>query len=215
MKKDAKPIYTLQDYDGVFGSVPLLGEGRILEVDARFSTAALEAAALGRLWTAGDATYGAPVVDMLHHIEHHLDILGEACVADAARCAIQLSVFRERAMAFLADYGDGQVMSRYVALPKGDGRLPFADHAFDSVWVRDWALNFSPARFMEWCRVGLDVRLYPILDETGNVADVLGPVLADLQAQNLGMEIMMVAHPKTQVPNALLRVWSKACVLSG
>lgn len=128
---------------------------------------------------------------------------------------------RQKAMAriFMQDYAKGLAEGRYLnaALPT----LPFANHSFhmslcanfifDGPYVE---LDFILAAIKEMCRVAHETRIFPLLDENGDISVLLGPVMAALQLDNYGVEIREVAYHAQKQGNAMLRVWAKTCELS-
>lgn len=118
---------------------------------------------------------------------------------------------------FLADYMQkDQHRYREMQLPK----LPFQDHQFDLALCVDLLfhtearLGYSPEKFLsELCRVALEVRAFPLLDEQGKISNELGPTLQVLQRNNFGVEIRAVPYEEQKGNNAMLRIWTKECVV--
>lgn len=86
--------------------------------------------------------------------------------------------------------------------------MPFADHQFDLALCSD---NSSVALIDELCRVATEVRVFPLLDEQGKLAETLGLAMVDLQQKNFGLEIRQVSYHQLKGSNAMLRIWAKEC----
>jgi hypothetical protein len=61
--------------------------------------------------------------------------------------------------------------------------------------------------------VALEVRIFPILDASGQIEPALGPALLDLQAKDIGVGVCSVEPPNHEAPNAALVLRNKACVV--
>jgi hypothetical protein len=122
---------------------------------------------------------------------------------------------------FFEDYADGLAARRYLA---GDEwmPLPFADASFDLVLSTHFFLQDSAPYSLEWqaqmivelCRVGRELRIFPLVDERGEAAQGLGGLMQLLQQQHqLGVEVRQVDYHFVPHDNAMLRVWPLACEL--
>jgi hypothetical protein len=116
---------------------------------------------------------------------------------------------------FLSDFVQGKKEGRYVAakLPE----LPFHTNQFDLALCSDLVFHtkasaFSPAEVIaQLCRVAEEVRVFPLLDESGEISSELGPLMLTLQQKNFGIEVKEVTYKKRTGGNALLRLWAKEC----
>lgn len=97
---------------------------------------------------------------------------------------------RLRAMeCFLGDFDSGKCTGRYV--PCGLPALPFADRSFDLVLCSHYlflyshllSVEFHLDAIREMLRVGREVRVFPLLDFTGEPSAQLDPVLVALRAE--------------------------------
>jgi hypothetical protein len=121
---------------------------------------------------------------------------------------------------FFEDYADGLAARRYMA---GDEwmPLPFADASFDLVLSAQFFLQDNARYSLEWqaqmmaelCRVGRELRIFPLVDERGEAAQGLGTLMQSLQEHQLGVEVRQVDYHFVPNDNAMLRVWPLACDL--
>lgn len=56
-----------------------------------------------------------------------------------------------------------------------------------------------------------DVQIFPLLDKYGQISKLLGPVMLQLQQNNLGLEVCQVGSQLQKSGNAMLRVWAVEC----
>jgi hypothetical protein len=126
---------------------------------------------------------------------------------------------QQHAMAeiFIRDYAKGLKEQRYISdsLPN----LSFenfqfayalcANFIFDGHYADD--LKFQIAAIHDMARVAREVRIFPLLDPTGNISANLGPILAQLQVEGYGVEIRQVPYQLLKKGNAMLRVFAKNC----
>lgn len=129
---------------------------------------------------------------------------------------------KQRAMAniFLKDYAEGLEQKRY--LPDALPTLNFKDYQFalalcanflfDGPYNTD--LDFQLASIIEMCRVAREARIFPLLDDNGDISPHVGPIMAALQAKDYGVEVREVAFQLQQNGNAMLRIWPKECQLT-
>lgn len=74
--------------------------------------------------------------------------------------------------------------------------------------------DFHINAIKEMTRVGKEVRIFPLLDDKGEISPLIGPVLLALQNENYGIEVKEVPSHLYEHGNAMLRVWAKECVLA-
>ncbi len=121
---------------------------------------------------------------------------------------------------FFDDYTQGLADKRYMA---GDEwmPLPFADFTFDLVVSAHFFLQESECYSLDWqaqmiaelCRVGRELRIFPLVNEQGDTTAMLGPLMQLLQQQKIGVEIREVDYHFVPNDNAMLRVWPLSCQL--
>jgi len=103
-----------------------------------------------------------------------------------------------------------------------NGKLPFADFAFDLALCPDYLftdadnqnLDFHLQQIVELARVAKEVRIFPLSDSKGRPSPLLGPVLLGLQLDNYGIEVCDVTTSLHSKGNAMLRVWAQQCQVS-
>ncbi len=117
----------------------------------------------------------------------------------------------------LADYEAGRMEKRY--LPLEHDALPFEDFSFDLalcshflfVSIDEQDVDFHLRCIRELARVAKEVRIFPLIDESGQPSPALGPSLLGLQQENYGVEIRKVDYQLQRGGNAMLRVWALEC----
>lgn len=118
---------------------------------------------------------------------------------------------------FMKDYVAGKAQGRYQAV--NDKQLPFADFSFNLALsahyffedLEEQDTQFHIDMFKELARVATEVRIYPLVDDKGNMSSLLGPVLLGLQQAGYGVEIRQVRDELSSEGNAMLRVWAETC----
>jgi len=115
-----------------------------------------------------------------------------------------------------------QVKLPHVAFvdPKTLLHLSFADQSFDLVlcpnilFIVDdlGAEGFHQKALKELIRVGSEVRVLPMVGETGEPVRYLGRVIQSLQEQKLGVELRQMSIGERN-KNAMLRFWNTTCVV--
>ena len=117
---------------------------------------------------------------------------------------------------FLEDYKKGRAEKRYVqaSLPY----LPFENHQFKLVLCSYFLFvsskltqEFHVDSLLELCRVGGEVRVFPVLNSEGYISELLGPVMLLLQMKGYGVELREVKYHFQKNGNAMLRVWQNKC----
>lgn len=113
---------------------------------------------------------------------------------------------------FLADFPEGLREGRYqpIALPC----LPFAPQQFDLALCSHLLFTYSDhlsgefhlAAIEEMGRVAQEVRIFPLLNISGEVSPLLAPVLKELQHSGYQTEICPVAYEFQRGGDRMLRV---------
>lgn len=126
---------------------------------------------------------------------------------------------RDMAAIFCRDFAEGLAQKRYRAdaLP----HLNFDDFHFSLAlcanFIFDGSLSddikFQIGAIQEMCRVAQEVRIYPLLDQYGQISPHLGQIMAELQMADYGVEIRQVSYQFFKNGNAMLRVFSRRCKL--
>lgn len=219
-------VYNLNDYRQMFD----LTEGdlsqSILDYPAGISSFNAEMKAMGHAVVSGDQSYGLPpdemreLADSIYHedeveLRAHLDRLVDQSEAGVKT---MLTNWQSRKEQFLLDYAKGQSENRYqnMTMPT----LSSKDHEFELALCSDLLFQsqaregYTPMTLLqELCRVAKEVRVFPLMDESGDVAKVLGPVMLELQSNNFGVEVRAVPYEEQKGSNAMLRVWATECVV--
>ncbi len=115
---------------------------------------------------------------------------------------------------FLVDYEAGKQDGRYQIgeLPK----LAFKDHAFDVaicshllfLYSNLLSFDFHLAALLELCRVAHDVRVFPLLDLTGNESQHLNPIRLALKNKGIQTSLEQVNYEFQKGGNQMLRIFS-------
>lgn len=113
---------------------------------------------------------------------------------------------------FLDDYPRGRSEGRYVvgALPM----LPFASGAFDLVLCSHYLFLYSDklstsdhlSAIREMLRVGAEVRIYPLVANSGEVSPHLEPVMHAMAAEGRSVELVPVGYEFLRGANKMLVV---------
>lgn len=125
----------------------------------------------------------------------------------------QLGDIRMAAMVqFLDDLPQGLDQGRYITaeLPV----LPFNRHEFDLALCSHFLFTYSDlfsaefhlASILELCRVAKEVRIFPLLNISGEESPILQGVMNELATQGYSVEIRQVAYEFQKGGNQLLRV---------
>jgi len=122
---------------------------------------------------------------------------------------------------FLTDFEKGREAQRYRAntvidMPYGDGIFDLAlcsHHLFghgDHVGDMDYHI----AALKEMVRVAKEVRVFPLTDHSGQVSELIGPLILLLQEAGIGVEMREVPYQVLRNSNAVLRLWAQSCEVS-
>lgn len=116
---------------------------------------------------------------------------------------------------FLADFPQGQKQGRYLTdeLPS----LPFKTNQFDLALCSHFLFTYSDglsaefhlAAILEMCRVAKEVRLFPVLNISGEVSPLLAPVMTELEMRGYKVEIQQVSYEFQKGGNQMLQVSQK------
>lgn len=123
-------------------------------------------------------------------------------------CAIRMTAMHK----FLADFPLGTTEKRYVKdeLPI----LPFAVNQFDLALCSHLLFTYSDhlseafhlASILEMCRVAKEVRIFPLLNISGETSPWLKPIMNELQKRGYSVEIKQVPYEFQKNGNQMLRV---------
>ena len=128
-----------------------------------------------------------------------------------------VSAHKQGLQTFLDDFEQGKEAGRYVAqsLP----HLSFNDFQFNIALCSHFfflhpdylSVDFHVQAIKELCRVATELRIFPLLDENGDITALVGPVMLLLQQAGFGVEIREVPYQLRKNGNAMMRVWSTTC----
>jgi hypothetical protein len=219
-------VYDLADYRQIFDlSEEDLGK-RILDFPGGISSFNAQMHEAGHFVVSGDPHYQLefPAMSDLaaerlaqneQDLREHLDRLK---FQDEAHLQVIFQNWLKNKDKFLGDYSSGLREHRYqeMHLPK----LPFKDFHFELALCSDLLFHaharggLSPQELMaELSRVALEVRIFPLLDEKNKMPQSIGPLLLEYQKQDYGLEVREVPYEVKKGGNAMLRVWSKQCIV--
>lgn len=218
-------VYSLLDYQQMFDLQEKDLNLSILDCPGGISSFNKEMRDLGHQVVSGDPLYHFSAAKMqeyantiFHDHEAHLK-------AHPGKLKNQQEVddivarWHESEQMFLQDYEMGKDEQRYQAIELPS--LPFADQEFDLALCSDLlfhsAVNqaFSPEDLLnELCRVAEEVRVFPLMNDKGEMTDDLGRVMLVLQQENFGLEVREVPYRWVKGGNAMLRIWATKCAVS-
>ena len=113
---------------------------------------------------------------------------------------------------FLSDYDAGRYAGRYVpaALPA----LPFADRSFDLALCSHFLflysalldIDFHHAAIRELCRAADEVRIFPLLDLSGEISPHLAPLTEMLRSDGYAVSVRLVDYEFQKGGNRMMCV---------
>ncbi len=113
---------------------------------------------------------------------------------------------------FLADFPQGQKEGRYLtdSLPT----LPFDTDRFDLAlcshflftYSDQFSLQFHLDSILEMCRVAPQVRLFPLLNISGEISPNLAPVMTELEKRGYTLKVEQVPYQFQKSGNQMLQV---------
>lgn len=220
-------IHGLEEYQQIFDLTDADWQKSMLDFPGSISCFNADVHTYAPHVVSADAIYDKSPQDMKVYAEMRLDREKQRLIEQAdqllqkgqAGVEAILSMWSSNKEKFIADYADGKKAGRYqhVLMPE----LPFERHQFDLALCSDYVFNRSaqndcqPADVIRaLCRVAAEVRIFPLFNERGEIADSLGPVMLELQQNHYGIEIREVKFQNLKGGNAMLRVWTETCRLS-
>lgn len=113
---------------------------------------------------------------------------------------------------FIQDFPIGLEQQRYLAAELPD--LPFADHQFDLAlcshllftYSDHLSLDFHRKSLIELCRVASEVRIFPLVNLSGEPSPHLPSLLADFQVKSYQVEIVAVNYEFQKGGNQMLKI---------
>lgn len=118
---------------------------------------------------------------------------------------------------FLDDFPAGIKEGRYLV--EHPPELHFPHFKFDLALCSHYFFasypNHTPALHLasihNLCDVAREVRIFPLLDSTGEIPDLVGPMTQRLHEHGFGVEIKAVPYLFQKKGNAMLRIWAQHC----
>lgn len=220
--------HCLKDYQAMFDlDDALLSKKKIVEYGAGVTGFNAEMHALARTVVSIDPLYQLDKTELKQETQRNFDATLEQIKADPDKynwkkegaSLSQLVEERQSGIAlFFEDYELGKAEKRYLPI-EAYQRLPFADFSFDLALITHHLfVNFGDKGveehvwlIKEMVRIAGEVRIFPLLNNVGEVSNLLGPVMLALQQQQLGLEVRQVSSKVQKAGNAMLRVWALQC----
>ena len=208
------------EYTAFLGLQDQPPESRILDCGGGPSSFAAEMVRQGRPVVAVDPLYRLDgsaierrVAETAHIMHEGLLAAHERFVWDLYGSPDELVARRLATMrVFLADYDAGRQAARYLdaALPQ----LPFADRSFDLVlcshllflYDHRFDLAFHTAALLEMLRVGLEARIFPLLDLSGKPSALVAPVAERLRGMGFRVSMERVGYEFQKGGNHMLKI---------
>lgn len=219
-------IYNLADYCQIFDLKEEEFQLKILDYPSGIASFNAEMHRLGHNVVSADTLYKKTVpelqefakvfcegqINLLHALKNSLQKTDQQNLRSIEK------KWRLSKKIFLEDYSAEKHRSRYRSVEGLE--LPFDDHEFKLALCSDFMFHSeslqqlsSGQRLQELCRVAEEVRIFPLLDENGNISESLGPVMLAMQDNNFGIEVREVPYTKIKGGNAMLRIWATECVV--
>lgn len=208
-------IYSLADYRKMFALTDADLSRTILDYPGGISSFNAEVYAQGYSIQSADPCYHIAADDMVHFVD---DVIAHNQTQLAAADQTQVvQAWQQSKAQFLADYALGQQQGRYqvMDLPL----LPVADQRYqlmlcpNLMFTKRLELLNSEQIIIELCRVAEEVRIFPVVNDEGELSESLGPLLLTLQQRNYGVEIREVGYQQYHNGNVMLRLWARECVV--
>lgn len=128
-----------------------------------------------------------------------------------------LEAYQKNSGAFLEHYSQEKKAQRYIS---GNlENLPFPDNAFDlllcldSFFATSQHLESHLDMVKELQRIASDIRVFPLLDKSGQLFTNIGQFIFDLQQQGFGIELKHSDFVLQDQGDAVLKIWPQTCTL--
>lgn len=219
-------VYSLADYRQIFDLSDADLARRILDFPGGISSFNAEMFQAQRTVVSGDTAYdlsqdemrayqAAVVEQNIAHLEAHRDALVESTQAGLDEI---VALWQRTADTFLQDYAAGLAAGRYQYMTLPD--LPVETHRFelalcsDALFHTETTKGYSAQTLIDaLLRVAHEVRVFPLLTESGQMSEEIGPVMLQCQQNNFGIEVREVTYQQRKGGNAMLRIWAKECAV--
>lgn len=152
--------------------------------------------------------------EMLEIIEAHKDRFKWDEIKSPQELA---AIRRENINVFLEDFEQGVAEKRFI--PAAPPNLHFQHYEFDLALCSHYFFANCPDQSIEYhisavnnlCDVAKEVRIFPLLDSSGEIPEIVGPVTQGLHEAGFGVEIKAAPYRFQKKGNAMLRVWAQTC----
>lgn len=215
-------IYDFADYQQIYGLTQTDCKKKILDFPGLVSSFNAEALKRDMDVISAGPMYQYAESEMRAHVDRFVSKQIQKLQNDASHLQSPevkdqvIAHWEKTASDFIADYANGKATGRY--LPINIAEIPFREHEFDLVlcshllFHKALPAHISPIDLLrKLCRIGQEVRLYPMIDRYGNIMDDLGPLMLTLQQEDYGVEVREVVYQYQKGGNAMLRIWAQAC----
>ncbi len=223
--------HNLAQYRRMFDLAPVLISQRVLDVNAGFSSFNLEFASIGGQAVSCDPLYKLSYDEILTcfselkaKMRATFDCSPHAFNWNGFGSAEEVLMERERiATFFLDDYPAGMKEFRYQyklleafksrdssndGFEKGAFDLALCSHAF---FEQEMTVIDAQRMIARLCDLAGEVRIFPLLNNQGELSELLPELMQQLQDKKFGVEVREVDFEFQKSANAMLRVWLKEC----
>ncbi|MHA7841619.1 MAG: methyltransferase domain-containing protein [Gammaproteobacteria bacterium] len=219
--------HNLTDYEALFALTEEDKQGTILDCAAGSACFTAQMRQQGKKVIACDPLYAQPFEILQDTVQtmgtHLLQRFRSQIDEDHWQPTITLAELEQKqhdnAAIFLQDYSQGVAEGYYQ--PHSLPELPFDDYQFDLALCANFLFDAKDydslvpylASIKALARVAREVRIFPLVNEKGELSEHVGPAMAVLQPEGYAMEICEVAYHLQKNANALLRIWPQECFM--
>jgi hypothetical protein len=218
--------YSMADYCQMFDLNDSDLDSRILDYPAGISSFNAEMHAEGCEIISGDLLYQMTLPEITAYADRvyqanveHLDQQKAMLQGDVDQVFDKISTdWKTSQQKFLQDYDAGKQENRYQLMQIDE--IPFEEHEMDIALCSDHLFHHRHCNHDDQavvikalCHAAKEVRVFPLLDEKGKIADNLGGMMLMLQEQQYGVEVREVPYHQMKGGNAMLRIWATSCVV--
>lgn len=219
--------HSLIDYQHMFDLSEADLNKNIITCASGFDTFNLEMTAQGKSVISCARNYNLNEKDMralveknIARMKNHFDEHQEQYLLDTSATWTDIkNKLLQASERFLEDYSKGQIEKRYRAEVLSN--LHFPDSSFDLALCSHYlfaqsglSLEQHVSYIKEMCRVAKETRIFPLSNAYGEISDLLGPVMLQLQMEHYGVELKQVSYEFQRGSNAMLRIWPTTCAVA-
>ncbi len=209
--------FSFEQYQQMFALDDAGLQGRILDLGGGFSTFNCQGRAAGYDIVSFDALYELSPAKINDRVDAWcLDLVQQGLACDSELSQAYCADLAERSRQFSQDVQSDQAQGHYLSQWQDIDKL--SDSSFSCV-VAPYYFFHSVAGSLDdhidvinvLCRVATELRIFPLLAESGKAPEQLGPLMLALQQQNLALEVVTVDGEMPYGSGAMLRVTSQLC----